>query len=53
MPTCRRCGDPFERLTREQVHCIRCGHEVATIIAADERRRTPRFRAGWSSRRAA
>jgi len=45
MTRCLRCGDPFERVTRDQVHCIRCGHEVATIIAADAARRTPRFRA--------
>jgi len=29
MPTCRRCGDPFERMTVAQVRCQRCDRELA------------------------
>lgn len=43
MPRCLRCDDPFERLTPDQIHCLRCAREVAAIIAADTTRRQPRF----------
>lgn len=40
---CLRCGDRTPRLSVDQIHCPRCAAEVATLIVADERRRTPRF----------
>ena len=43
MPRCLRCGEPFERLAIDQIHCIRCAREVATIIADDTARRRKRF----------
>jgi DNA-directed RNA polymerase subunit RPC12/RpoP len=43
MMRCLRCGDETPRLTPHQIHCLRCAREVAALIAADERRRTPRF----------
>jgi hypothetical protein len=43
MPRCRRCGDEFVRRTVSQIHCISCATEVAALIAADDRRRAPRF----------
>ena len=42
---CKRCGDRYEVREVVDIHCIRCGVEVANLIAADEKRRT-RFQ--WS-----
>lgn len=42
---CHRCGEQTPRLSVAQVHCPRCAVEVAAIIEADTRRRTPRFKA--------
>lgn len=41
--TCLRCGERTPRLTLTQVHCPRCEREIAAIVAADAKRRTPRF----------
>jgi exosome complex RNA-binding protein Csl4 len=41
--TCQRCGDPMERRTILQTRCLRCEAEVARLIAADAKRRTPRW----------
>lgn len=41
--TCRRCGVEFVVVEARQDHCFQCAHEVARLIADDERRRTPRF----------
>lgn len=40
---CHRCGREQVRLTKDQVHCLPCAMDVAERIAADEKRRTPRF----------
>lgn len=40
---CKRCGLDYTVTVAEQEHCITCGTEVARLIAADERRRWPRF----------
>jgi hypothetical protein len=41
--TCKRCGETTPRLTLTQTHCPRCQREVEAIVAADTRRRMPRF----------
>lgn len=43
--TCTRCGDHTPRLTLSQRRCPPCERQVAAIIAADTRRREPRFQA--------
>jgi len=43
MIRCLRCGDETPRRSADQIHCPRCAIEVATLIAADTRRRTPRY----------
>jgi hypothetical protein len=45
MMRCSRCGLETPRLTVDQRHCPRCRGEVDRLIAADARRREPRFRA--------
>ena len=37
---CTRCGDQFPARQVTQVHCTRCGIEVAAIVLSDEKRRT-------------
>ena len=44
-PRCLRCAAPFEPASPRQDHCTQCGIEVARLIAADEKRRKPRFAA--------
>ena len=41
--TCPRCGQSLPVLEVQQTRCVRCTSEVTQIIAADARRRLPRF----------
>jgi hypothetical protein len=41
--TCARCGIHTPRLTLAQRYCPPCQREVDAIVAADTRRRMPRF----------
>lgn len=40
---CKHCGTFTPRVTVTQRYCPPCANEVLRQIAADERRRTPRF----------
>jgi hypothetical protein len=40
---CSRCGQDTPRLTLTQRHCPPCKAQVKALIAADEKRRTPRW----------
>lgn len=40
---CARCGVETPRLTISQRRCPPCEAQVQALVAADERRRAPRF----------
>lgn len=42
-PRCTRCGDAFEPGALRQTRCAPCETQVAAIVAADAKRRAPRF----------
>lgn len=42
-PRCTRCGQPFDLRCPDDTRCAPCQREVDRVIAADEKRRTPRF----------
>jgi uncharacterized protein with PIN domain len=42
---CARCGIHTPRLTLAQTRCPECERQVCELMAADARRKTPRFRA--------
>lgn len=42
-PRCSRCGQPFEMRCPDDRHCQPCAVAVAALIAADAKRRLPRF----------
>lgn len=44
--TCKRCATDTPRLTLTQRYCPPCEREVTERVAADARRRTPRFSIG-------
>ena len=43
MPTCSRCGAPFELRRATDRRCQLCEAAVARLIALDTARRMPRF----------
>ena len=47
MPTCRRCGTSFVRLTLAQTRCERCQREVDALVAPKPE---PAFVPAWRRR---
>lgn len=51
MLTCSRCGASVPRTESQQTRCQPCEQAVGRLIAADARRRTPRYPArDWTGR---